>query len=107
MMLIICLYSQQANYVIIVVMDNNNIVLQINGRQAFLCPPTLKGQSFPVGINNYGMQMCTTSDPLAFNQRFAYNVKVQKKNIVKWPIQHTSLVEIFKIVEQDRGIKCT
>ena len=86
-------------------MDNNNIVLQINCRQAF--PPTLKGQCFAVGINNYEMQMCTTSDPLAFSQRFPRNVNVQKENIVKWPIQYTSAVEIFKIVEQERGIKYT
>lgn len=96
MMLVICLYSQQANYVIIVVMDNNNIVLQINGRQAFRCPPKLKGQSFAVSINNYGMQICTTSDPLPFSQRFPHNVNVQMKNIVNWPIQYTSPVEDFE-----------
>jgi hypothetical protein len=96
MMLIICLYSQQANYVIIVVMDNNNIVLQINGKQAFQSPPTLKYQSLAVGINNYPIQMCTTSDPFAFSQRFPHNVKVQMKNIIKWSIQYTSPVEDFE-----------
>ena len=77
-------------------MDNNNIVLQINGKQSFHCPLTSKGQSSAVGINNYGMQMCTTSDPFAFSQRFPHNVNVQMKNIVKWSIQHTSPVEDFE-----------
>ena len=77
-------------------MDNNNIVLQINGKQSFQCPPTSKGQSFEVGMNNYGMQICTTSDHFAFSQRFPHNVNVQMKNIVKWSIQHTSQVEDFE-----------
>ena len=77
-------------------MDNNNIVLQINGKQSFHCPLTSKGQSSADGINNYGMQMCTTSDPFAFSQRFPHNVNVQMKNIVKWSIQYTSPVEDFQ-----------
>lgn len=76
--------------------NNNNIILQINGRQSFRCPPTLKSQSFTVGINNYGMQMWTMSDPLAFSQTLAHKVNIQKKNMVKWPIQYTSPVEDFE-----------
>jgi hypothetical protein len=102
-MTIICLYSQEANYVIIVVMDNNNIVLQINGRRSFQSRRILKSHSFEVGINNYGMQIWTTSDPLAISQRLPI-VNIQKKNTVKHiPVQ----MSILKIVEQDRGIKYT
>lgn len=76
-------------------MDNNNIVLQINERQSFQRPSTLKSHSFAVGINNYGMQIWTTSDPLAISQRLPI-ANIQKKNTVKWPIQYTSPDEDFE-----------
>jgi hypothetical protein len=95
-MIIICLYSQEANYVIIVVMDNNNIVLQINERQCFRCPPRLKSHSFAVGINNYGIQIWTTSDLLAIGSQRLPVASIQKKNTVKWPIQYTSPNEDFE-----------
>jgi hypothetical protein len=94
-MTIICLYSQEANYVIIVVMDNNNIVLQINGRRSFQSRRILKSHSFEVGINNYGMQIWTTSDLLAISQKLPI-ANIQKKNTVKWLIQYTSPDEDFE-----------
>ena len=84
-MIIICLYSQEANYVFIVVMDNNNIVLQINERVA----------SGWHSINNYGMQIWTTSDLLAISQKLPI-ANIQKKNTVKWLIQYTSPDEDFE-----------
>src|ERR671929_2358635 len=102
-MIIICLYSQEANYVIIVVMNNNNIVLQINERQSFQCPPTLKSHSFAVDINNYGMQIWTTSDSLAISQRFPI-ANIQKKNTVNGLYNIPVQMRILKILE-DRGIK--
>jgi len=95
-MIIICLYSQEANYVVIVVMDNNNIVLQINERQSFQCRRTLKSHSFAVGINNYGIQIWTTSDLLAIGSQRLPIANIQKKNTVKWPIQYTSPNEDFE-----------
>jgi hypothetical protein len=87
-------------------MNNNNIILQINERQSFHFPPTLKSHSFAVGINNYGMQIRPTSDPLAISQRLTI-ANIQKKNMVNGLYNIPVQMRILKIVEQDRGIKST
>ena len=46
-------------------------------------------------INNYGMQIWTTSDLLAISQKLPI-ANIQKKNTVKWLIQYTSPDEDFE-----------
>jgi hypothetical protein len=77
-------------------MDNNNIVLQINERQFFRCPRTLKSHSFAVGINNYEIQIWTISNLLAIGSQRLSIANIQKKNTVKWPIQYINSNKDFE-----------
>jgi predicted type IV restriction endonuclease len=90
-MIIICLYSQEANYVIIVVMDNNNVVLQINERQSFQCRRTSKSHSFAVGI-----ALIITDCKYGLRPKKLPIANIQKKNTVKWLIQYTNPDEDFE-----------